>query len=88
MELDGLGGRPEQHRTAIGRRLIEHVEQHALTPETQLLHMKTLAPTHTDENYAKTRAFWQALGFIPMDSHLLWGEENPCLVMVKPITGR
>ncbi len=50
--------------------------------------MKTLAPSDADPNYAETRAFWVAKGYLPMDAHLLWGTENPCEVRVKPLIRR
>lgn len=48
--------------------------------------VKTLAPSHPDRNYAKTRAFYQRVGFRPLEElPELWGEANPCLLMVKRI---
>lgn len=85
VEINVIGVRPEHRRSGIGRRLLRYAEEHLVGPRIRLLHMKTLAPSHPDPNYAETRAFWEAMGFIPMDAHLLWGDENPCLVMVKPL---
>ena len=49
-----------------------------------VLHVKTLAPSHPDPFYARTRAFYRALGFEPVfETPLLWGPENPALVSVK-----
>ena len=45
--------------------------------------VKTLADTHPDEGYARTRAFHMKLGFIPLEVLPLWGEDNPCLLMAK-----
>jgi|TARA_B100000315_G_scaffold260869_1_gene326619 N-acetylglutamate synthase-like GNAT family acetyltransferase len=84
IEIDVVGVVPDLRRSGIGRRLLEHIEEHATTASTRLLHMKTLAPSDPDKNYADTRAFWEACGYIPMDAHELWGNENPCQVMVKP----
>ena len=85
IEVNVIGVRPAFRGQGIGSDLLEHVESNAITAETRLLHMKTLAPSDTDPNYAETRAFWEAKGFVPMDAHLLWGPENPCQVMVKPL---
>ena len=39
-----------------------------------------------DENYARTRAFYLAMGFRPLEEFTqLWNEQNPCLLMVKRI---
>ena len=88
IEIDVIGVEPDLRRSGIGRKLLEHVEKHATTTWTKLLHMKTLAPSDPDENYTETRAFWEANGYIPMDAHELWGKENPCQVMVKPVRDR
>jgi hypothetical protein len=47
------------------------------------LHVKTLGPTHPDRGYAKTRAFYRSVGFLPLEeTNGLW-PDNPCLIMVK-----
>jgi hypothetical protein len=46
--------------------------------------VKTLGPTHSDPGYARTRAFYLAVGFRPLEEFgLIWDEGNPCLIMVK-----
>ena len=53
-----------------------------------LLQVKTLGPTRPSEHYDRTRAFYAALGFQPLEEiHDLW-PGNPCLIMVKPLPGR
>jgi hypothetical protein len=50
----------------------------------EYLQVKTLSDAHPDAGYARTRAFYQAMGFRPLQElPELWGEENPCLQMVK-----
>jgi N-acetylglutamate synthase-like GNAT family acetyltransferase len=88
IEINVIGVRPAHRGGGIGTALLAHVEADATTSETRLLHMKTLAPSHADPNYSETRAFWEARGYLPMDAHLLWGPENPCQVMVKPMLRR
>jgi N-acetylglutamate synthase-like GNAT family acetyltransferase len=85
IEINVIGVSPDERRKGIGKRLLTYVENDATTPDTKLLHMKTLAPSDPDPSYAETRAFWESRGYIPMDAHLLWGDDNPCQVMVKPI---
>ena len=47
--------------------------------------MKTLGPSYPDAGYAKTRSFYLARGFVPLEEiHGLW-EQNPCLLLVKRI---
>ena len=88
IEINVIGVRSAHRGKGIGTVLLDYVEADASTSETRLLHMKTLAPSDPDPNYAETRAFWEAKGYLPMDSHLLWGPENPCQVMVKPVFQR
>ena len=48
--------------------------------------MKTLSAAHPDPGYAGTRAFYAAVGFVPlMELPDLWDPGNPCLVMVKAL---
>ena len=84
VEINVIGVLPSYRGKGVGTMLIDKVQEE-LDEAVQLLHMKTLAPSHSDLNYVETRAFWKAKGFIPMDAHELWGDENPCLVMVKPL---
>ena len=45
--------------------------------------VKTLGPSDHDEGYERTRRFYGACGFVPLEEiHGLW-EHNPCLLMVK-----
>ena len=85
IEINVIGISPALRNKGVGRKLLAHVEENALSPETRLLHMKTLAPSDPNPSYAETRAFWESNGYIPMDAHLLWGSDNPCQVMVKPL---
>jgi GNAT superfamily N-acetyltransferase len=74
-----------RHRSGIGRELVESIEQWSLDNDIEWLHVKTLGPSTTDENYAKTRAFYRALGYAPIYESLTeWGtHENAALIQVK-----
>jgi GNAT superfamily N-acetyltransferase len=74
---------PGWHRRGVGRALVRHAEDLARARGRQLLEVKTLGPSHPDEGYRKTRAFYDAMGFLPLEEiHDLW-PGNPCLIMVK-----
>jgi hypothetical protein len=46
--------------------------------------VKTLDESAEYEPYNKTRAFYQKMGFIPLEVFTtFWNEENPCLFMAK-----
>ncbi len=75
---------PDYHRHGIGRKMIRVAEHHLVQDGLEYLQVKTLAESHPDPNYAKTRHFYRGLGFRPIEVFpTLWGEANPCLLMVK-----
>ena len=77
---------PDHHRRGIGRALVERAAAHARAEGRTLLHVKTLAPSDPDPGYAATRRFYEALGFVPLEElPQVWGPENPCLIMVRPL---
>jgi ribosomal protein S18 acetylase RimI-like enzyme len=87
-EIHFLAVHPRQHRRGIGRALLEHGASHARARGGRLLHVKTLGPSHPDPFYARTRAFYRSLGFVPLfESPAFWGEENPTLVLVRSLEG-
>ena len=48
--------------------------------------MKTLDATHPSPEYARTRAFYHAMGFVDLECFpTLWDAGNPCLVLVKAL---
>ena len=77
---------PEYHRQGIGRALLRHAEAALATDGVEFLQVKTLAPSKPDEGYDKTRAFYLAYGFRPLEElRDLWDAENPALQMIKAI---
>ncbi len=50
----------------------------------EFLTAMTLDQSRPDKAYAKTRQFYMAMGFRPLEVFpTLWDEENPCLFMAK-----
>lgn len=85
-EIYVMGALPQHHRKGAGKALIDSCTAYCKDKGFALLHVKTLAPTHPDESYEKTRRFYTAMGFLPLETmNELWGEDNPCLLMVKPL---
>jgi ribosomal protein S18 acetylase RimI-like enzyme len=77
---------PNDHREGIGRALLGHIESDARAQGGGWLHVKTLGPSHPDPYYARTRAFYEAMGFEPLfESTTIWGPDNPALVLVKQV---
>ena len=85
-EVHFMAVRPELHRRGVGRALLRHVEAEARARGGRWLHVKTLAPSDPDSNYARTRAFYEGMGFTPLfESTALWGPENPAVVLVRAL---
>jgi GNAT superfamily N-acetyltransferase len=77
---------PTHHRSGLGRTMLRHVERRLRDDGVEFLQVKTLAPSHPDEGYVKTRAFWLASGFRPLEMFpRLWGPENPALQLIKTL---
>lgn len=73
------------HRMGIGRALIKEIEEQAQMSKVSLLQVKTLGESHPDPFYQRTRLFYLAQGFIPLEETGIWGDDTPCLIMVKPL---
>lgn len=76
----------DHHGCGIGRRLVEAAERHLAGEDVRFFQVKTLAPEREDPNYARTRGFYLAMGFLPVEVFPeLWDPENPCLLMIKAL---
>jgi GNAT superfamily N-acetyltransferase len=77
---------PEFHRQGIGRALLGRAEVLLAADGVEFLQVKTLAPSKPDVGYDKTRAFYLAYGFRPLEEFRdLWDAENPALQMIKTV---
>ena len=85
-EIYVCGIQSEYHRLGIGRKLLQNIEDDLKKEGKKFLTVKTLSASHPDKGYAKTRKFYKAVGFVPLEEFKeLWGKENPCLFMVKEL---
>jgi GNAT superfamily N-acetyltransferase len=73
------------HGRGVGTAMVAAIEADARRSGVRLLEVKTLGPSHPDLGYARTRHFYETIGFLPLEETDLWGEQNPCLIMVKPL---
>ena len=83
-EVYVMGVRQEAHGKGIGKSLMNAAQAWLREQGVEYLQVKTLGASHSDQNYARTRLFYQAVGFRPLEEFTqIWDERNPCLVMVK-----
>jgi len=74
------------HRRGVGRTLLRAAEADLRADCVRYLQVKTLSPSRADENYERTRQFYVAMGFTPLEEFPdLWDERNPCLLLVKSL---
>ena len=82
-ELYVMGVRRDRHRQGLGTSLLSAGEGYLRDHGVEYLQVKTLGPSDADPGYERTRRFYEAQGFVPLEElHGLW-EANPCLLMVK-----
>ncbi len=87
-EIQVMGVLPEYHRSGVGKKLVSRTEEHLHQLGVEYLQVKTLSSRHPDKSYAGTRAFYLSMGFVSLEEFPdLWGDENPCLQMVKRLGG-
>jgi len=87
-EIHVMGIKKECHRKGIGKALVEYSEAYLLKRKHEFLTVKTLSSSRDCPEYEKTRKFYLALGFKPLEEFKnLWGKDNPCLFLVKHLAG-
>jgi GNAT superfamily N-acetyltransferase len=83
-EIYVMGVLPENRGGGVGRKLIEHIWGRNVKSGKRFLFVKTLEESAGDKFYEETRKFYLKMGFLPLFSTIeIWGEDNPCLVMLK-----
>ncbi len=78
-----MGVRRERHGQGLGSALLGAAESCLRNGGVEYLQVKTLGPSDPDEGYGRTRAFYEARGFVPLEELLDLWEQNPCLLLVK-----
>jgi len=82
-EIHVMGVCEEHQGQGLGRALVADAERRLVARGCDFAQVKTLGPSHPDKGYAGTRAFYLRMGYVPLEEHKLWGDANPCLVLVK-----
>ena len=85
-EVYVMGVHKTYHHQGIGKSLMETGVEFCKSQGISFLQVKTLDESHSDQYYAKTRAFYQKMGFKKLEVlPTLWGEANPCLMLISYI---
>ena len=85
-EIYVMGVLQHYHKKGIGKRLLIEAEKIVKERGCMLLMVKTLGDSHPDVHYKCTREYYKKVGFYPLEEiKEIWGEENPCLLMVKSL---
>lgn len=87
-DVYNLGVLREYHRMGTGHQLMEACVRYCRENQYRFLTVKTLDESAVYEPYDGTRAFYRKEGFYPLEVFTtFWDEENPCLFLIKVITG-
>ena len=85
-EVCVMGVRPEHRRRGIGRRMLELADTWLRERDIEYLQLKTLSPRHPDRGYVKTRAFYHACAYRPLEEFPeLWAPDQPALQLIKAL---
>ena len=87
-EVHCIAVRADARNKGYGRALNAHAERWLSAQGVTLLQVKTVAATSPSKEYAQTRAFYNHLGYQPLQVFPeLWSPRNPCLQLVKFLPG-
>jgi len=82
-EIHAIAVQPDRHGRGVGRALVEAAERELRADGTEFFQVQTLGPSRANEHYERTRGFYERRGFRPLEENNLWGDVNPCLILVK-----
>ncbi|MBM7613795.1 GNAT family N-acetyltransferase [Alkaliphilus hydrothermalis] len=83
-EIYVMGILEGHHRRGIGKGLLQRAEEGIKDKAYKYLMVKTVGESSPDLYYARTRKYYEGVGFYPLEELKdLWDEQNPCLILVK-----
>lgn len=84
-ELHLIAVDPAAHGRGIGRALIDQATADLREDGCKLLSVHTVGPSFENEPYARTRAFYRAMGFYPLEEHNKLDWDGPTLIPVRQL---
>lgn len=86
-EISWMAVHPSHRGQGNGRALVDALVHTLHDDGTRFLAVKTLSDRDPYPPYAETRAFYEAMGFLPLMDLDIWGPENPALLLVRSVSG-
>ena len=85
-EITWIATRVDLRGTGVGTRLVDGL-LFRLPGDARAVLVRTLSDRDGDPGpeYAATRAFYLARGFVPVAELDIWGPENPCQLLARPV---
>jgi GNAT superfamily N-acetyltransferase len=88
IDIHLIAVRRRAHRQGVGKALVEKARAVAREKGKTYVTVKTQGPSVGYDSYARTRAFYEGVGFKGLEEFIeIWGPENPCLIMITPAAG-
>lgn len=85
-EVHCMAVRADLRGRGHGSSLMRHAEEWLGKKGVRFLQVKTVAETGDSAEYAETRAFYLAMGYMPLEVFPeLWDPQNPALQLVKAL---
>ena len=88
-EITWMAVRADRRRHGIGRRLIERAVENLSRDGVELLSLLTVSDSEPDEresdDCADTRAFYRALGFVPLRELALESWDERAVILARPL---
>jgi len=85
-EISWMAVHPDHRGEGHGRALVDALVRTLHDDGTRFLAVKTLSDRDPYPPYAQTRAFYEAMGFLPLMDLDIWGPENPALLLVRSVS--
>lgn len=86
MEILVMGVRPQFHRRRIGHSLMTRAVSYAKDKGARYITLKTLSASQPNEFYARTRKFYEAWGFVPIEEfEAPWNPRDLAWLMLKEL---
>jgi GNAT superfamily N-acetyltransferase len=84
-ELHLIAVRRDRHRQGAGRAMLAAIESDLREAGVRILEVHTVGPSSDSAEYARTREFYLAAGFVAMNELQRIDWDGPTLILAKPL---